>query len=241
MMSRFVIYMIAYVVMVVVNIIAERLPLNGQTTGEISRKVDVLFTPAGYVFSIWGLIYILLAIWILRQVPFSRRDLPMYRQALVPFVISCILNALWIVVWHYEYFFFSVIVMLSLLFTLISLYTVVKRTNPRFFDLLPFSIYLSWISVATIANISFTLKYNDWDGFGLSDAFWAIVMLLIATALAFLFMIRQRDNIYPLVFVWSFVGIGVKNQGTASLVAYVSFLLAGVILIGTASLYKEKT
>ncbi|MCL6588092.1 MAG: tryptophan-rich sensory protein [Anoxybacillus sp.] len=240
-MGRFVIYMIAYVVMVIVNIIAERLPLNGQTTGEISRKADVLFTPAGYVFSIWGFIYVLLAIWILRQFPSSRRDLPIYRQAFVPFVVSCIFNALWIVVWHYEYFLFSVVVMLSLLFTLIWLYKVVKRTNPSFFYLFPFSVYFGWISVATIANISFVLKYNGWNGFGLSDAFWAIAMLLVATALALLFMRRQRDYVYPLVFVWAFVGIGVKNQGTASLVAYAAFLLAGIILISVASLYKEKT
>ncbi|ANB59212.1 TspO/MBR family protein [Anoxybacteroides amylolyticum] len=240
-MNRFVVYAGAYVMMVLVNAVAEWLPLNGQTTGEISRKVNVLFTPAGYVFSIWGFIYLLLAIWILRQFPSSRRDLPMYRQAFVPFVVSCIFNALWIVVWHYEYFLFSVVVMLSLLFTLIWLYKVVKRTNPSFFELFPFSVYLGWVSVATIANISFVLKYNGWDRFGLSDAFWAITMLLVATALALLFMLRQRDWAYPLVFVWAFVGIGVKNQGTASLVAYVSFLLAGVILISVASLYKEKT
>nr|WP_025950215.1 TspO/MBR family protein [Geobacillus thermocatenulatus] len=193
------------------------------------------------MFSIWGFIYVLLAIWILRQFPSSRRDLPTYRQAFVPFVVSCIFNALWIVVWHYEYFLFSVVVMLSLLFTLIWLYKVVKRTNPRFFDLFPFSVHLAWISVATIANISFVLKYNGWNGFGLSDAFWAIAMLLVATDLALLFMLRQRDYVYPLVFVWAFVGIGVKNQGTASLVAYAAFLLAGVILISVASLYKEKT
>ncbi|ACJ33586.1 TspO/MBR family protein [Anoxybacillus flavithermus] len=240
-MGRLISYVIAYVMMVLVNAIAEWLPLNGQTTGEISRKVNVLFTPAGYVFSIWGFIYVLLAIWILRQFPSSRRDLPIYRQAFVPFVVGCIFNALWIVVWHYEYFLFSVVVMLSLLFTLIWLYKVVKRTNPSFFDIFPFSIYLGWISVATIANISFVLKYNSWNGFGLSDAFWAIAMLLVATALALLFMLRQRDYVYPLVFVWAFVGIGVKNQGTASLVAYVSFLLAGIILISVASLYKEKT
>ncbi|KFZ43500.1 tryptophan-rich sensory protein [Anoxybacillus flavithermus] len=240
-MGRLISYVIAYVVMVFVNVMAEWLPLNGQTTGEISRKVNVLFTPAGYVFSIWGFIYVLLAIWIFRQIPTSRRHLSMYQKAFIPFVVSCMLNALWIVVWHYEYFIFSVIVMLSLLLTLIWLYKVVKRTNPRFFDLFPFSIYLSWISVATIANISFVLKYNGWDGFGLSDAFWAIAMLLVATALSLLFMHRQRDYVYPLVFVWAFVGIGVKNQGAASLVAYVSFLLAGVILISTASLYKEKT
>jgi len=240
-MNRFVVYAGAYVMMVLVNAIAEWLPLNGQTTGEISRKVNVLFTPAGYVFSIWGFIYVLLAIWILRQFPSSRRDLPIYRQAFVPFVVSCIFNALWIVVWHYEYFLFSVVVMLALLFTLIWLYKVVKRTNPRFFDLFPFSVYLGWISVATIANISFVLKYNGWNGFGLSDAFWAIAMLLVATALALLFMRRQRDYVYPLVFVWAFVGIGVKNQGTASLVAYAAFLLACIILISVASLYKEKT
>ncbi|MCX8003129.1 MAG: tryptophan-rich sensory protein [Anoxybacillus mongoliensis] len=240
-MGRLIGYVIVYVGMVFVNVMAEWLPLNGQTTGDISRKVNVLFTPAGYVFSIWGFIYVLLAIWIFRQIPTSRRHLPMYSQAFIPFVASCMFNALWIVVWHYEYFLFSVIVMVSLLLTLISLYMAIKRTNPTSLDLIPFSVYLSWISVATIANISFVLKYNGWDGLGLPEVFWAIAMLLIATTLALLFMRLQRDYVYPLVFVWAFVGIGVKNQGTASLVAYVSFLLAGVILISTASSYKEKT
>lgn len=97
-MGRLIGYIVAYIVMVFVNVLAEWLPLNGQTTGEISRKVNVVFTPAGYVFSIWGFIYTLLAIWILRQIPSSRRHLSIYRQAFVPFVISCMFNALWIVV-----------------------------------------------------------------------------------------------------------------------------------------------
>ncbi|SFA55507.1 hypothetical protein SAMN05216169_104713 [Anoxybacillus pushchinoensis] len=239
-MGRLIGYIVAYIVMVFVNVLAEWLPLNGQTTGEISRKVNVVFTPAGYVFSIWGVIYTLLAIWILRQIPSSRRHLSIYRQAFVPFVISCMFNALWIVVWHYEYFVLSVVVMLALLFTLISLYISVKQTKPAFFDLLPFSFYLGWISVATIANVSFVLAYEGWDGFGLPHAFWAIMMLFAAATLAFVFASCEHDYIYPLVFVWAFIGIGVKNQGTEPLVAYVSFLLAGVILISTTTLYKGK-
>lgn len=233
-MGRFLLNLIAYIVVVTVNGLANALPLNGQTTGEISNRLNVLFTPAGYVFSIWGLIYLLLGIWVLRQFPKSRRDLPIYQETSGLFVVSCILNSLWIFLWHYEFFGLSVIVMLLLLFTLIRLYTKAKAADASFFDLLPFSVYLGWISVATIANISYYLTYIDWDGFGLSDSIWTFLLLLIATILALTFLKKEHDWVYPLVFVWAFIGIGVKNQNAdVPLVVFSSYVLAALIFIVT--------
>lgn len=226
--------------MVMINYLANSIPLNGQTTGEISSKVDVLFTPAGYVFSIWGLIYFALGLWILRMLPSSRRSLPMYEKALFPFIFTCLLNVFWIFSWHYEYFISSVFLMVVLLLMLINLYRTIKKTNPSFFDQFPFSVYLGWISVATIANISFTLKFYDWNGWGLSDVVWTIILLVVATILALTFSKKQHDAIYPLVFVWAFVGIGVKNQGVESLVANTAFILAGVILFGVGYIFGRK-
>ncbi|MBF0707029.1 tryptophan-rich sensory protein [Alkalihalobacillus hwajinpoensis] len=233
-MGKFLLNLIAYILVVTVNALANALPLNGQTTGEISNRLNVLFTPAGYVFSIWGLIYLLLGIWVIRQFPKSRRDLPIYQETSGLFVLSSILNSLWIFMWHYEFFGLSVIVMLLLLFTLIRLYTNLKAADASFFDLLPFSVYLGWISVATIANISYYLTYIDWDGFGIPDTIWTFLLLIIATILALYFLKSEQDWIYPLVFVWAFIGIGVKNQnGDVPLVVYSSYVLAALILIVT--------
>lgn len=233
-MGRFLLNLIAFIVVVTVNGLANALPLNGQTTGEISNRLNVLFTPAGYVFSIWGLIYLLLGIWVIRQFPKSRRDLPIYQETSGLFVLSSTLNSLWIFLWHYEFFGLSVIVMLLLLLTLIRLYTKAKAADASFFDLLPFSVYLGWISVATIANISYYLTYIDWDGFGLSDSIWTFILLLIATILALTFLKKENDWVYPLVFVWAFIGIGVKNQNAdVPLVVFSSYVLAALIFIVT--------
>ncbi len=155
------------------NTLSVTLPLNGQSTKEISDRLDIMLTPAGYVFSIWSVIYILLAIWIIRQFPKGRRNLPLYQQTSGLFILSCILNSTWILVWHYNYFLLSVFVMIALLCTLIVLYKRVKKTGPSLIDLAPFSIYLGWISIAAMVNITYYLTDIGWNGFGILDFIWA--------------------------------------------------------------------
>lgn len=239
-MGRFILNLIATVLVVLVNALANILPINGQTTGEISDKLDVLFTPAGYVFGIWGLIYILLFIWTIRQFPASRRDLPVYEKATPLYLLSSALNIAWILLWHYEFFLLTVFVMIGLLLTLIRLYHVIKNEKHSVWDLLPFSVYLGWISVATIANISYYLKDIGWNGFGLSDVAWTLIMLVVATTLAIYFQHKHDDRIYPLVFIWAFIGIGVKNAASYPTVSTTSYVLSGVILVVIIfSLYRK--
>ncbi|WP_078382152.1 TspO/MBR family protein [Sutcliffiella halmapala] len=230
----------AFLLVITVNILANALPLNGQTTGEISNKLNVLFTPAGYVFSIWSVIYLLIGIWIVRQFPKERRNLPIYKSTNVLFILSCVLNSAWIVLWHYEFFVTTVVIMVSLLLTLITLYRRIKTSDPGFFDRLPFSIYLGWISVATIANVSYVLVHLQWIGFGLTDVTWTIIMLIIATILAIRFNIVNRDRVYPFVFVWAFIGIGVQNMGAYSTISYVAYSLAAVIFLITIFVRGKK-
>ncbi|WP_394219547.1 TspO/MBR family protein [Halobacillus trueperi] len=233
-MGKWIMSVLAFILVVTVNGLANALPLNGQTTGEISNRLNVLFTPAGYVFSIWGLIYILLGIWVIRQFPKSRRDLPIYQETSGLFVLSSVLNSLWIFMWHYEFFGVSVLVMIALLLTLIRLYQTLQKNDASFFDRLPFSVYLGWISVATIANISYYLTYIGWDGFGIFASVWTVLLMIVGTLLAVFFMKSQDDWVYPLVFVWAFIGIGVKNQGSdVPLVVNSAFILAGLLLVLT--------
>lgn len=228
---KLILNMLAFALVIVMNTLAVTLPLNNQSTGEISDRLDIMINPAGYVFSIWSLIYLLLAIWIIRQFPKDRRDVPLYQETSGLFILSCLLNSAWIFVWHYNYFLVSVFIMIGLLLTLIVLYRRVKSTGPSLLDIAPFSIYLGWISVATIVNITYYLTDIGWNGFDISELVWAYLGLIVATVLAFWFRIRQHDMLYPLVFVWAFVGIGVKNMTEHSTYAYTAYALAFIILI----------
>ncbi|MGM0847212.1 MAG: TspO/MBR family protein [Bacillota bacterium] len=239
-MSRLLLNIAAFVLVIIVNYLSVTLPLNGQTTGEISNRLDVFFTPAGYVFSIWSVIYLLLGIWIIRQIPKKNRDSEYYRTLSPYFIVTCILNTTWIFMWHYNYFGLSVIVMLGFLITLILLYRRAEGLSRGFFDMLPFSVYIGWISVATVANISYYLTYIEWGGFGWGEAFWDIFLLAFSLALAVYFRIKKRDWIYPLVFVWALVGIGVNNQDQHPILSALSYAVAVLTFLAIFFFRKDK-
>ncbi|HMB21934.1 MAG TPA: tryptophan-rich sensory protein, partial [Anaerolineales bacterium] len=156
-----------------VNILAVTLPLNGQDTGEISDRFKVYFVPAGYVFSIWSVIYLgWLAFTVFQFLP-SQKENPRLRRLGYLFALSNLFNAAWLFCWHYNRFGLSVLVMLTLLGLLISSYlrldvnrSSVSRGEYWSVDVL-FSVYLGWITVATVANITSWLYYINWDGFGI--------------------------------------------------------------------------
>ncbi|SDB82643.1 TspO and MBR related proteins [Pelagirhabdus alkalitolerans] len=230
-MQKFWINLGTLLAVIVVNALANILPINGLQTGEISDLQNVLFTPAGYVFSIWSLIYILLIVWVLRQWPEHRRDLGIYVHTHTLFWLSNILNIAWILLWHYQLFLGSVIVMIALLLTLITLYKIIQKRALSKLDLWPFSVYLGWISVATIANIAYYLTYIGWGGFGISDVVWTILLLIVALLLATWFRYTQNDLVYPLVFIWAIIGIAVRNQAEAPIVASAAYVVVGVLVV----------
>lgn len=211
---------IAYVVMIAVNILANMLPIGGKTTGEISALYPNLFTPAPYTFGIWGVIYVLLALFVLYQFGLfgSKRD--SHRAALLRdigllFALSSVANALWLVAWHYGQIATSVLLMLFLLITLIAINTRLrgreKNFKEWFFVRLPFSIYFGWITVATIANITTLLVALEWDGFGLSDQVWTVIVLALGTLIAATVTIKQQSIAYALAVIWAYVGILVQH------------------------------
>lgn len=233
-MRNVILMVIAYLAMVTVNVLSNALPINGQTTQEISAKQDVLFTPAGYVFSIWGLIYFLLAIWLFIQ--FKRRNT---NQAIsddltVLFITSCILNICWLLAWHYEYFVLSVIVMIALLITLIMIYQSYSKDNFSFGGRLPFSIYLGWISVATIANISYTLKYHDVH-LGIDEVTGTMGLIIIAGILAIIGRYVSNDGFFSLVFVWAIIGIAQSNSESG--IVTTAYVVAAIIFIATVAVF----
>lgn len=236
---------IGYVGVLIVNFLANALPIAGRDTGEISDMYPVLVTPASYAFSIWSLIYLLLGGFVILQALPRRRSDPRL-EAIGPwFFLSCVLNGSWIIFWHYLQINISVIIMLALLGTLIILYLKTRSntslwfqakedrrdTLPAFlFIKLPFSIYLGWISVATIVNISVALYAADWGGWGLPDTFWSVAVLLVAALLALWIGHAYNDQAFRLVVIWALIAIGIK-QVEHSAIAWSAWGLAFILLI----------
>jgi hypothetical protein len=227
--------LLAMLLALTVNILSNALPLNGLNTGDISDRFNVYFVPAGYVFSIWGLIYIGWIAFIIFQFLPAQKSAPRLRALGYWFALSCIFNAAWLFCWHYELFGLSVLVMLALLAALILSYLRLDVGRPgvgaaeRWCVDIPFGLYLGWISVATIANISDYLYYVRWDGFGMAPQVWAVIMLAVASLLGLIVACTRRDAAYLLVFVWAFSGIALKHAA-AVLVADAAWAAAGLAL-----------
>ena len=220
---------------ITVNALANIIPIGGNTTGELSDQYPSLFTPAGYVFSIWGLIYLLLAVFIVYQALPSQKDNPRLRRLGYAFAWSCLFNFGWIFAWHFEIIWLSELFMLGLLASLILCYerlgigkTAVSTTE-WLTTRLPFSVYLGWITVATVANTSVLLLELgadiDWVA-----PLWAAIAIAAAVVIGYL-VVRQRGDVpYALVLVWAFVGIAVAQWGLDIFVVTVALLAALVML-----------
>jgi len=230
-----------------VNFLANALPINGKTTAELSDSYPNLFVHAGYVFAIWGAIYILLSIFVVFQALPKNRNDEFHNQISGLFIISSLTNSLWIFLWHYEQVLFSLITMLVLLASLIIIYWRLEiGLNPVPLNLklavhTPFSIYLGWITVATVANVTAFLVSINWDGFGISEAIWTWIVLSVATIIAVIIILQRKDITYTLVPIWAFVGIFIKQiENVMEVSFYAAFCaLILVILLAARPAYEK--
>jgi hypothetical protein len=211
---------LAFGAMVFVNYLANALPINGVTTGEASDAYANLFTPAGITFSIWGLIYLLLAGFILYLFGLFKKNMDEHNERLLIklltlFIITCFANSLWIFSWHYDLIALSLFFMGGLLVSLIKIAQLVNNNQlnkgENSFIRLPFSIYFGWITVATIANVTVFLVKIGWNRFGLGEQLWAIIILLIGAVIAIIRAIKDKNIFYLLVLVWAYLGILLKH------------------------------
>lgn len=239
--------LVTVLIALTVNTLASALPLNGQTTGEISDRFAVYFVPAGYVFAIWFFIFVGWIAFAVYQFLPAQKENPRLRKLGYLFAVSNLFNAAWLFAWHYNTFGLSVLIMLSLLGLLVASYLRlnVNRSHAKGAEWwsvdLPFSIYLGWITVATVANLTSWLYSIEWNGFGISAPVWAVIMIAVASILGLLMALTRRDAAYLFVLVWSFIGIAVKQADTA-LVAASAWVGAGVMLaLVVYSLTRRRT
>lgn len=222
----------------IINVLANVLPINGLNTGQISDQFQVYFVPAGYVFSIWGIIYIgLILIAIFQALPSQRTNLRMQTTGWW-ISISGLANSAWIFLWHYEQFPLTLLAMLVLLISLIFIYLRLRDYRGTISSIekwmvhLPINIYLGWITVATVANITSLLDFLKWDGFGLSPELWMSIVLIAVFTIALLMNLTQRNIAFTLVLLWALAGISIKHSGVNEVVipTWITFGLVGLTI-----------
>ncbi len=236
--SLLILNIVALVVTIIVNYLSNTGYFNGETMSSVSDRYENFFTPAGYAFSIWGLIYLSLLAFLVYQFRLSARDQQNDIKTIGAwFIISCIANSAWVVAWLYDQIGLSVLIM-ALLF--ICLAQIIVRLNiattsaplqRKLLVYFPFSIYIGWISVALIANIAAWLTKMGWDGWGISESSWAVIMIIIA-GLVNLFVLWKRNmGMFALTGGWALAAIAVANWDTASTVATVAIATAVVLIL----------
>jgi hypothetical protein len=230
-----------FLAIVIVNSLAVILPINNRTTQELSDKYPNLFVPAGLTFSIWGIIYMLLALFIVYQLIAAFKEKIgerfLFEKIGVVFFISAVLNVGWILAWHYEIVWLSLVIMIALLASLLAIYMRFKigksdaRVSEKVFVHIPFSVYLGWITIATIANVTALLVKVGWNKFGLSEQFWTVLVIAVGVFIALAVLFIRNDIFYCLVVDWAFIGILIKRLGDKAKPAPVVII---TIIVGLA-------
>jgi len=235
--------LIAFLATVAVNAMANALPINGKTTGELSDLYPNLFVPAGITFSIWALIYILLAVFAVYQLAAPAANSTGIVAKIGPwFLIASAANIGWIFLWHYQRVSGSLIVMLVLLAALLAVYLRLGigvhsvSWKERLLVQLPFSVYLGWITVATVANVTAVLVNAGWNRFGASEQLWTVIVLVVAALITLAVLFTRSDLFYALVILWAFLGILLKRLAVDSppsraIVATLAIAMAAVTLV----------
>ena len=224
---------------ITINILADALPINGLNTGRISDNFHVYFVPAGYVFAIWGLIYMGLLAYAIYQALPAQKINPRLQSTGWWVVLGGLANSVWIFLWHYQQFVGTLAAMLVLLGSLIAVYQrlgigrIRVSTGENWAVRIPFSVYLGWITVATVANVTDVLDYLKWNVFGIAAQTWFLVVLVAVLVISTLMSLNRRDVAYILVILWSLVGIGYKfsNEPLIWIASLITSLLVALVFL----------
>ena len=240
---------LATILTIAINLGIDVIRPNGVTTAQISDSFPNFFVPAGYVFAVWGVIYLGLIVYTIYQALNKHLDNPRL-QAITPlYLLSCVCNVAWLFSFHFGVFGLAMVLIVGLLLSLIGCYLRLGTgrtlvSNGEFWGArVPISIYLGWVTVATIANATQFLVFLKWDGFGISQTTWADIMIAVAVIVAALMWLRHRDVAYLLVLVWAIAGIGNKQASVpaVSTVAWIATAIVAILAVAALFLRKAPT
>lgn len=211
---------VSFLIMIVVNALANIIPINHVTTDQVSDFYKNLFAPAGITFAIWGLIYLLLLGYTLYQLGLFRNNKSYVSEDLIKkvgifFTISSLANTVWIFTWQYFAIPSSMILMIIILICLIIITNEINKSKlsrrDKIFIRLPFSVYFGWITIATIANATVLLVSLGFTGFGIAEATWTVIIIIVGLIISIATMFKNKDIAYGLVIIWAYAGILIKH------------------------------
>ena len=229
--------LVAFGVLLLFNVLSNTLPFNDQSQAEISARYPSLFTPAGFTFSIWGLIYLALLGFVIWQALPAQRESAKVASISRMFQLNCGLNAAWLVVWHYDLLALSMLLMLSILGTLALIYRRLlvsledAPVTEHLMLYLPFSMYTAWVSVAALVNASIVQLANGWHDVALSNVEWTLLKLAVAGAIGATMIVKIRDVPFALVVAWAAYGISVMQSATPAVSAAAQTLSVLMLLL----------
>nr|WP_290225737.1 tryptophan-rich sensory protein [Trichocoleus desertorum] len=216
---------VAIIATLLVNALSNFFPIAGLNIGEVANTIlgGVQITPANYAFAIWGLIYIgLIAYGVYQFGPAQRQD-PTIRRVDTLLIVACLAQIAWVYLFTLQLFWPSVVAMVAILLSLIGAYLRLGTgkgrvsRNRQWFAQTPFSIYLGWISVATIVNVASALYSSGWDGWGLGATSWTVVMLVVGAIIGSIVAVQRADVAFTSVFIWAFVAIALRQVATSAI------------------------
>lgn len=228
------------VLVIAVNYISQAIRINETTIGEVSNEYFNLFTPASYAFAIWGLIFLALVaygIFQVRRAFFSDKQSEFIEQTGYWFLVANLLNCTWVFAFAYGYTGLSVLIMLGILGSLIK---IILNTNMERWDApigiiafawWPICLYSGWIAVATIANVSAYLTKIGWDGFGIGDQEWTIIMIAVATLLNIIMVWKRNMREFAIVGVWSLIAIFVRHRNSIDTLANMALACSIILFV----------
>lgn len=238
-------FVAAVAFVILMNYLSNALPFGGMTNAEISARYPTLITPAGYAFSIWGVIYLTLAIFAFFQLR-KGKEIRFYKLIWPFFIINAVANALWLVAFQNEWFIASLVMMATLLGTLIAMFRIFYRlkralsTTHRYFFHVPFGIYFGWVSVASIVNVAVVLTAFEVTLFTDAEQLWAMVMLIVGFGIAAFLLITRKDYIYTLTFVWAYSAIMYAHMDVDSVRYTAKFSAIGLFVISAALFLADR-
>jgi hypothetical protein len=243
---------VALIGTIIINYLSNTGIFNGNTMASVSDKYHNYFTPAGYAFSIWGLIYLGLLAFVIYQGRLVFKnvsdDWPVLQIGWW-FIISCVVNSFWVIAWLYDYIGVSVILMLMLLGSLIK---IILATRMELDDLpikkiafvwWPFCLYSGWISVAWVADIAAWLTKIKWNGFGISEIVWTVIMIIVAGVINLFITWNRNMREFALAAAWALIAIAVENWNREQSIKVTAIVVAIVLLLssGIHSYKNRKT
>lgn len=255
--NQSVFHVIGFILVIAVNFMAVWLPINGQRTGTVAEKYANLLIPAGFTFSIWGVIYLALLgftiyqLWLAFWGDYPQELSRLMTQMRHWWMVSCIANACWLFAWHYEMLPLSMLLMLLLLAALIiirhnfAIGDTSAHWRERLFIHFPFSLYLGWVSFALVGNITALMVYWGWNGQGISQVAWSVLMISLCAGVSVYMILQHHNIIYGLANVWALYGIILKRKDvniiTEHVVIQAAIVAIGLIAVAISwKLYRER-